>query len=82
MATSQRPEDIQEIALEPYHTTTTSDVNASHGLDHTLLTSDDAEGNVEYMTKAQAWNLYTTHMLSTWNARTYEFAAVSYLHTE
>ena len=26
---------------------------------------------------AQAWNLYTSHTLSTWNARTYEFAAVS-----
>lgn len=29
------------------------------------------------MTRSQAWNLYTTHFLSTWNVRTYEFAAVS-----
>jgi iron-regulated transporter 1 len=31
----------------------------------------------EGMTRSQAWNLYTSHFLSTWNARTYEFAAVS-----
>jgi len=30
-------------------------------------------GNI---TKSQALNLYTSHLLSTWNARTYEFAAV------
>lgn len=30
------------------------------------------------MEKAQAWNLYLTHSLSTWNGRSYEFAAVSY----
>lgn len=29
------------------------------------------------MTRSQAFNLYTTHFLSTWNVRTYEFAAVS-----
>lgn len=29
------------------------------------------------LSRSQAWNLYTSHMLSTWNARTYEFAAVS-----
>jgi iron-regulated transporter 1 len=28
------------------------------------------------MTKSQAFNLYTSHFLSTWNVRTYEFAAV------
>lgn len=33
------------------------------------------------MTTTQAWNLYTSHFLSAWNARTYEFAAVrSCLH--
>ena len=31
------------------------------------------------LTKVQAWNLYMSHTLSTWNARTYEFAAVSTL---
>ena len=29
--------------------------------------------------RLQAWNLYTSHLLSTWNARAYEFAAVSFL---
>lgn len=29
-----------------------------------------------YITKSQAYNLYTSHFLSTWNIRTYEFAAV------
>ncbi len=29
------------------------------------------------MTRSQAVNLYTSHFLSTWNVRTYEFAAVS-----
>jgi solute carrier family 40 (iron-regulated transporter), member 1 len=31
----------------------------------------------EFMTRSQAFNLYTSHLLSTWNIRTYEFAAVS-----
>lgn len=29
------------------------------------------------LTTSQAWNLYTSHFLSTWNVRAYEFAAVS-----
>jgi solute carrier family 40 (iron-regulated transporter), member 1 len=29
------------------------------------------------MTRSQAFNLYTSHILSTWNVRQYEFAAVS-----
>lgn len=29
------------------------------------------------MTRSQALSLYTSHLLSTWNIRTYEFAAVS-----
>jgi iron-regulated transporter 1 len=29
------------------------------------------------MTRSQAFNLYTSHLLSTWNIRSYEFAAVS-----
>jgi iron-regulated transporter 1 len=28
------------------------------------------------LTRAQAWSLYASHLLSTWNARTYEFAAI------
>lgn len=33
--------------------------------------------DIDGMTRSQAVNLYTTHFLSTWNVRTYEFAAVS-----
>jgi iron-regulated transporter 1 len=29
------------------------------------------------MIRSQAFSLYTSHLLSTWNIRTYEFAAVS-----
>jgi hypothetical protein len=35
------------------------------------------EAEYNGMTSSQALNLYTTHFLSTWNVRTYEFAAVS-----
>jgi len=46
-----------------------------------VLTSPMAESisELEYegMTRSQALNLYTSHFLSTWNVRTYEFAAVS-----
>ncbi|KAI9876617.1 MAG: hypothetical protein M1830_006054 [Pleopsidium flavum] len=76
MVTQQRSEDIHEISLEPYHSTTTGDGNPDPGLTQTPTTPADAEDNLDYMTKTQAWNLYTTHMLSTWNARTYEFAAI------
>jgi iron-regulated transporter 1 len=31
----------------------------------------------DFMTRSQAFSLYTSHLLSTWNIRTYEFAAVS-----
>jgi hypothetical protein len=30
------------------------------------------------ITTGQARNLYISHLLSTWNARTYEFASVSH----
>jgi len=42
----------------------------------------DADGHDELvtggggMTRDQAWNLYTSHFLSTWNVRGYEFAVV------
>lgn len=35
-----------------------------------------AENSPGGMSRAQAYNLYTSHFLSTWNIRTYEFAAV------
>ena len=31
------------------------------------------------LTASQAWNLYASHLLSMWNARTYEFAVVRFL---
>ncbi|PBP27372.1 putative solute carrier family 40 (iron-regulated transporter) [Diplocarpon rosae] len=39
-----------------------------------LLTARGIECNG--MSKSQAYNLYTSHFLSTWNVRTYEFAAI------
>ena len=44
---------------------------------HADIASDRNDGVVNGgMTRKQALNLYTSHLLSTWNARTYEFAAV------
>lgn len=31
------------------------------------------------VTQRQIWGLYLSHFLSTWNARSYEFAAVTYI---
>lgn len=47
-----------------------------------LLLDIECEYEYEGMSSSQAWNLYTSHFLSTWNARTYEFAAVSNLYRE
>jgi len=38
---------------------------------------DEGSGDMEGLTRAQAMGLYVSHFLSTWNVRTYEFAAVS-----
>lgn len=38
--------------------------------------NDILQDGVRGMAPAQAWNLYVSHALSTWNVRTYEFAAV------
>lgn len=40
----------------------------------------DMDGITTSLTRLGAWNLYISHALSTWNVRTYEFAAVS-LHS-
>lgn len=70
------------ISLEPYKITTTSDDESAEHVSYSDFLSnhadaDDNENTVSgSMTRAQVWNLYTTHILSTWNARTYEFAAV------
>lgn len=46
--------------------------------EHSDVASDESPIAVTVgMTKKQALDLYTSHLLSTWNARTYEFAAVS-----
>ncbi|KAA6409009.1 MAG: hypothetical protein FRX48_07353 [Lasallia pustulata] len=38
--------------------------------------NDILQDGVRGMAPAQAWNLYVSHALSTWNVRTYEFAAI------
>lgn len=40
----------------------------------------DKDSFTSSLTRLGAWNLYISHALSTWNIRTYEFAAVS-LHS-
>lgn len=61
------PADLSASSLEPEDV---HNVPASPLLE--LLDEDEP-----LMTRSQAFNLYTTHFLSTWNVRTYEFAAVS-----
>ncbi|KAI9730582.1 MAG: hypothetical protein M1834_005823 [Cirrosporium novae-zelandiae] len=41
-----------------------------------LLQDVHNEADTSSLSRGQAWNLYTSHFLSTWNARTYEFAAI------
>lgn len=43
----------------------------------TQMSETALEIEPEFMNRSQAFNLYTSHLLSTWNIRTYEFAAVS-----
>lgn len=49
--------------------------SASPSEDVSLLSTTETNGP-ELMTRSQAWNLYSSHLLSTWNMRMYEFAAV------
>ncbi|KAI0815459.1 Ferroportin1-domain-containing protein [Xylaria sp. FL0064] len=48
--------------------------------DETIALADENDAAQEYvrpgLTRAQAFNLYFSHALSTWNARGYEFAAI------
>lgn len=50
--------------------------------DALMLNEAEQEGTqtemIMDMNKSQAWNLYLSHFLSTWNGRSYEFAAVSW----
>lgn len=41
-----------------------------------LVEISDMESVSTSLTGYGAWNLYISHALSTWNVRTYEFAAV------
>lgn len=44
--------------------------------ENVALLTDEVVYEQELMSKTQAWNLYASHFLSTWNMRMYEFAAV------
>lgn len=57
-------------ALEP-------ELEATHDTSTSLLLESSPDMEAAGMTRSQAFNLYTSHLLSTWNVRTYEFAAVS-----
>lgn len=84
MKTQEPLEETEEITLKPYRMTTASNDKSGEDESHLHLLpahDDDDDGDDENivsgpMTKAQVWNLYTTHILSTWNARSFEFAAV------
>lgn len=39
--------------------------------------SDEVDSGFYELGRMQLWRLYVSHFLSTWNTRTYEFAAVS-----
>lgn len=45
--------------------------------DPLLPVHQNPENEQDGMTRPQALSLYTSHFLSTWNVRTYEFAVVS-----
>lgn len=60
--------------------TATNDGDDENGPASPLVEGDDEHGSRVGMTRSQAFNLYTSHFLSTWNVRTYEFAAVSALN--
>lgn len=40
------------------------------------VVSADGHNEQAVLSRRQLWGLYTSHTLSTWNARGYEFAAV------
>jgi iron-regulated transporter 1 len=64
-----------EVEVEP-ESAVLEDISEETAGDEDEPTSSDEAGSKQ-MTKSQAINLYTSHLLSTWNVRTYEFAAVS-----
>ncbi|TVY46138.1 Solute carrier family 40 member [Lachnellula subtilissima] len=44
--------------------------------DRTSVSEPLSDSHQHGMTGSQAWNLYASHFLSTWNIRTYEFTAI------
>ena len=48
-------------------------------LDGIVLTTNlGSTKSDKFLTRSQAWSLYLLHFLFTWNARTYEYAAVGF----
>lgn len=43
----------------------------------TLANTENGSSGSDELHRLQLWRLYLSHFLSTWNTRTYEFAAVS-----
>lgn len=68
-----RASDMAEADGREDSTSTRDSVEDGSLLSQLELNDDDQYG---CMSRSQAWNLYVSHFLSTWNMRTYEFAAV------
>lgn len=62
------------MELEHINNATTSLSSPSN--EPSTTSDDESVSGSHGLSKSQAWNLYASHFLSTWNARTYEFAAV------
>lgn len=69
---------MMQAAMEAESFLTNSTATSREAHDATEAAEESSARASKGMTAAQAWNLYTSHALSAWNARTYEFAAVSY----
>ncbi|MCJ1248390.1 hypothetical protein MMC30_005607 [Trapelia coarctata] len=52
-----------------------SDIELESTVEGPLLEEEEPVDQPE-LSKTQAWSLYTSHALSTWNARTFEFAVI------
>ena len=55
------------------------EIRVSERLLGDLVNNDEVEEVASSLNMASLWDLYLSHTLSTWNARTYEFSVVSYL---
>jgi iron-regulated transporter 1 len=52
-------------------------LNSRSGSEDELVGDADRERHAGGLSREQAWSLFLSHFLSTWNGRCYEFAAVS-----